>query len=430
MIIEFRVKNFHSIKDEQILSFEASPDKEYEDYYVVNIGKYRLLKMAMIYGANAAGKSNVLMALDVLRLLAVDRRDNDAKIPTVPFQFSDETKNENTELALEFLVKVDNQYLRHRYFIEFNTNEIVKEKLEYYPSTQPALIFLRILNRVNPRGFDLTIGNKIKLKSNDIEAIELNTLMTTSILSCFKVINSLFLEARRGFEWFNTKLLPVVNNSMDAVVDTLTSRYFYDFPEQKDLLVQLLQKADMSVQDIKHEIEEGTLANIPVNIKYYKDRIKREVIHQYNSDKTCSLPYILESLGTKKLLMLSGPLFWAILREMSLPIDELESSLHFELQKYFILVFLANSKHSQLLFTTHNIMLLDWDAIRNDVVWFTEKREDGSTELYSLLEFKGVNRRKVLNQYMAGNFGAKPDIYDYHLDFDSIRDMDDGKKEE
>ena len=81
-----------------------------------------------------------------------------------------------------------------------------------------------------------------------------------------------------------------------------------------------------------------------------------------------------------------------------------------------------------MIFSTHNLLLLDWEVIRNDVIWFTEKRKDASTELYSLAEFKGLNRSSIFRKYMSGQFGAKPNIYDYKLDINSIREEENGKE--
>jgi AAA15 family ATPase/GTPase len=161
------------------------------------------------------------------------------------------------------------------------------------------------------------------------------------------------------------------------------------------------------------------------------NRIQKELSHVFKVKgelKEGNLPYLLESNGTKRSYELAAPLIENLVSGKLMIIDEIESSLHFDLVKYIILVFLANSENSQMLFTTHNLLLLDWDILRHDVIWFTEKKEDGSTELYSLAEFKELNRSNILKRYLSGQFGAKPDIYDYKLNLQDLKEDSSGKK--
>lgn len=130
MIINFSVRNFRSIKDEQTLSFEASKNTDYEEYMVINAGKYRLLKMAALYGNNASGKTNVLIALVCLRELITNTRERGTQLPFWPFMFDEQTVKENCRMTIKFLVRVEDGVKEYRYCIEFNKQMIVQEKLD------------------------------------------------------------------------------------------------------------------------------------------------------------------------------------------------------------------------------------------------------------------------------------------------------------
>ena len=456
MIISFSVSNFLSIKEEQVLSFEASSDMSYNEYFIRELGKYRLLKMGIIYGANASGKTNMLKALDVLRQLVTKSRDADKNIYYTPFLFDDEYSVGNCKMKLEFLVEDEGIFIRHIYELEFNAKEIVTESLKYYQSQQPSWIFRRIKNNELERGYSLEFTNE-KLKQEEKNILESSTLINNTILSAFNKVNPIIPKTKRVRKWFDyymTQLLSQENKADEKTADV----FFKNSTQRQRVLNEFIKKADYNVS--KFIISEE-------NVKFTEDRksfalkigelifsldesnsgmsnwenqidkitelpvIKKELSHVYKVKgelKESNLPYLLESNGTKRSFELAAPLIENLISGKLMIIDEIESSLHFDLVKYIILVFLANSENSQMLFTTHNLLLLDWDILRHDVIWFTEKKEDGSTELYSLAEFKELNRSNILKRYLSGQFGAKPDIYDYKLNLQDLKEDSSGKK--
>jgi len=144
MYIDLSVRNLFSFGEEQTFSFEAYDKiKDYEKDFVVEIGKYKLLKMLMIYGANASGKSNMLKCFSLLNTLIIEKRDIDHEIDSKPFLLDPVFKNEPSTLKANFLVKTVDNYIRYKYEINFTSEEIFSEKLEYYPTIQPALVFER-----------------------------------------------------------------------------------------------------------------------------------------------------------------------------------------------------------------------------------------------------------------------------------------------
>ena len=201
------------------------------------------------------------------------------------------------------------------------------------------------------------------------------------------------------------------------------------------MLINLLEKADFNIcetiidefkitKEMVDSLRDGDLdlyeimkrkmgeKNEMVNLNLYFQHL----ITIKNKEQIYKLQSSLESQGTIRYFGLSGVLTELFKKPGILNIDELESSLHPDLLYHFINTFMLNTKHSQLIFTSHYYPLLeDTDELRKDVVWFTEKREDGSTDLYSL---KDINIRSSLNYYKAyktGKFGAKPFIGSAYL---------------
>jgi len=199
----------------------------------------------------------------------------------------------------------------------------------------------------------------------------------------------------------------------------------------KNNVISILNKADINISNIKIdpldiEIQEKDLEQIFSfkSNKQFIDRInetlkkRRKIVfqHQVEEGKKYLLSYNEESAGTQRYYQLGGFLDLIIRNESILPIDELESSLHPDLLKFFILVFLVNSKNSQIIATTHTReLLMERDILRNDAIWFTDKKTDGSTDLYSLADFDSSvvrNASSIYNAYKIGKLGAKPNLFD------------------
>lgn len=440
MIVEFKIRNFLSIKEEQILSFEADKTKKYNDYLIIKAGKYNLLKLIAICGPNASGKTNIINAFEALRTLIVG--SGDIRIFQYPPYFAADPiyNSGNTEFKLDFLIDDNESYVRYRYEISFNylKNIINYEKLEYFPSQKPALIYERKVNTSNGRGFELKIPGTMRLKKAEMDAIKANTFEYTTILSVFQIINPLFPQAKNAFTWFKNSTLPKITPQTPIMQGAL--QYFEESTKRKKFLIEFLKNADINITDLSiSKIEEDApeeMANILKNIKntlprktrpeFSNTKITRydtHFIHKSNNngvETSYSLPLSSESLGTYRIFELAYPMWLAVTGSKILMIDEIESSLHLEMVKYILLVYLMNSEKSQMLFTTHNLMLMDWDVMINDFIWFTEKDESGETILYPLSSFNGLNRQKILKQYMAGNFGAFPDIYQYKFDLNRL----------
>ena len=392
MILEFKYRNFRSAKDWQVLSFEASSDKVAEQYYTTVINDTKILKLGILYGANASGKTNVLLALDFLRKLAISPKINKTQpIGFTPFLLDDITKKEPGIFELIFFV----EEVKHVYYIEVNNGAVLKETLKYYPGKQPAEVFSRVTINGITR---IQLGSKVKLNVAEQEKLQVNTLGNMSVISAFATANFIFPELERVYNYFQRQWLPVLLPQVD--LKTWATGALEAEKENKAFLLDLLHRADFNISGFDVQQNENDKKNMELMFEHTISSAGEASVHY--------LPDTLESAGTMRYYGLGTILNTLLERNAIIPVDELENSLHPDLFFHFVNLFLVNSKRSQLVFSTHNLQLLDTDDLRKDVVWFTEKRDDGSTELFSLDDFNIRNGVSFLNAYNAGKFGAKP----------------------
>jgi AAA15 family ATPase/GTPase len=419
MIHELKIKNLYSFKEEQIFSFEASSDKTYEDLYCTEVKPgLKLLKLAVIYGANASGKTNFLNVLDFIRQIILSVPNEKLKgINLQAFLLDENSRNENSSFSISFYLGAT----RYIYELELNSDHIVFEKLAYYPATQPALVFERSFNSAK-RISKLKFGSTIEVGERDKIILEGDLIINATLLSVYlrKNVNIPVLEA--ALSWFSKNMSPKTDSRNELRYQS-TER-IYKSEKEKDFTLELLQKADFNIVDIdleKEEKDEQRSGMFEESVKLYivmgyGKRKRINFVHRTGSGKNATLPYDAQSEGTKRFFELSSILAKLLEDNSFVPLDELETSLHPDLTDHFIKTFLANSKNSQLLFTTHNLMLLDSDYIRRDAVWFCEKNEEGATELFSAHDFGLHKNISLFNAYKIGKFGAKPKLGSIFLD--------------
>ena len=411
MIVNFSIQNFGSIKDKQTLSFEADASKHLEDTYVVHTAGKRLLKLALIYGANASGKTTVLKALDFLRDLVVNPKEKKTDILHFdPFLFDVQTPLQPTQLSIEFV----HEEVCYQYEIAFTRQAIISEAL-YMDTFERVLVYSRITD-TEEQLTKISFGDKITIDKNAQQVLELNTLWNNTVLGGFLKTNINLEEFRRVADWFQNYLKPIV--APDTKLDTYITNKIDDEKITKEEILEILKKADFNISDmIIRKKEEFVQKYLP---RFFKVQIEGRIIFQHKIDNVFySLPMEKESEGTKRFYGFAGLLALLIKTPTIFPIDELESSLHPDLYTHFLLSFLQNAQHSQLIATTHNRELLgDTDIFRNDVIWFTDKGEDCATELYSLADFDTSAIKNFLNAYKIGKFSAVPRLFDTFIDLE------------
>lgn len=401
MIVNFSIQNFSSIKDKQTLSFEADASKHLEDIYVVHTAGKRLLKLALIYGANASGKTTVLKALDFLRDLVVNPKEKKTDILDFsPYLFDANTPEQPTELTIEFVYEGG----CYHYEVAFMRQAVILEAL-YRDAPEKTLVYKRTTD-IEEQLTKISFGDKITLEKSAQQVLELNTLWNNTVLGGFLKTNINLEEFRQVTDWFWNGLKPMV------VPQTELGRYVTDKIDEKKIakeeVLEILKKADFNISDIIIERRKDPIWEID-SINLFSEHTVNNISYK--------LPMEQESEGTKRFYGFAGLLALLIKSSTIFPIDELESSLHPDLYTHFLLSFLQNAKQSQLIATTHNRELLgDRDIFRDDVIWFTDKGKDCATELYSLADFDTATIKNILNAYKIGKFSGVPRLSDTFID--------------
>jgi AAA15 family ATPase/GTPase len=428
MIIDFSVKNFGPIREEQILSFEATIDDTLKDYYIVEpIPGLRLLKLLVIYGPNASGKSTVLNALEFLRDLCLDPTDQkNNELYFEPFLFDNTSQNQTSVLKLSFLINE----LRYQYEVEFTKKYIYREKLQYYPKGRIADFYIRetdVENQVSK----ITFGSTVKIGTKEQAIIEGNTIWNNTVLGAFTKTNVKIPEFNDILEWFNETFMPAITPSTNLF--SWTSDRVEEDPKFKESVIEIIKRADIQINDIdintkEEDVDDEFISRISLLLPSSKkiDELKKKrkietkdilfnhTIKEQGKEHSFLLDNKHESRGTLRYYGLSGALSMLINKTQVCTIDEIETSLHPDLMKHFLLIYLANSSKSQLAVTTHNLFLLEEkEILRNDAIWFTQKNDNGTSELYSLADFDTSTIRKgasIINSYKTGKLGAKPEL--------------------
>ncbi len=428
MIISFSIRNFGSIKDKQTLSFEADKSSHLEDYYVISTNGMRLLKLALIYGANASGKTTVLKALDFLRnLVLTPKVQKTDEMDFEPFLFDSETPHLPSILSIDFL----QNDVRYSYEVEFTKKVVLREEL-YFFKPKKANVFIRTTN-VEKQFSSITFGSKIKINKTFGRTLEANTLWNNTVLGGFLKTNVELHELQEVVRWFVKYLRSVV------MTNTMLEHYVTSRIEEnqitKDDIITMLQRADFNISNLFVKSKNNPEMSEKI-IKVFKaldmadEEIAKldkapfkeiEVEHSVGGQKYL-LPISLESQGTQRYYGFAGLVSTLIRGASAMPIDELDSSLHPDLFNHFLLTFLVNAKSSQLIATTHNREVLNnKDIFRNDAIWFTNKNESCATELYSLADFDSSVVRdttNIYNAYKVGKLGGVPNLGDYYIDFE------------
>ena len=426
MIVNFSVRNFGSIKDRQTLSFEANKSKHLEDHYIINTKtNHRLLKIGLIYGANASGKTSVLKSIEFLRDLVLDPLDKkNEQFEYSPFLFDKNTPKLSSEFSLEFIQK-DKKY---RYEVEFNKQAVLREELYHY-NPKKANIFKRNTDTENQFS-EIKFGNKFSIDKSFKKTLESNTLWNNTTLGGYLKTNIEIKELKDVLDWFGNYLAQLVLT--DTQLEGFITSKIKSSNLKKENIVRILSKADFNISNINISEEskniDSKMFKVFEALDLSDDRIeefKRQPLLKLEFEHTIgetkfSLPFEDESQGTQRYYGFAGLLAMLIKDSMLIPIDELESSLHPDLFIHFLLSFLMNSKSSQIIASTHNREVLNnRDIFRDDVIWFTDKTQNCSTELYSLADFDTSVIRdtsNVFNAYKIGKLGGVPNLNDYYID--------------
>lgn len=428
MIQELKIKNFMSFRDEVTLNFEATKDKTFEDCHIVEVVPgVRLLRFAMIYGANASGKTNLLYALSFLHDFVFNKPDDiEEETGSEPFRLDKETPNEPTEFSIKFYIG----NIKYWYELKLDQHKVLLERLYYYTSVQPTKLF----ERTWKDGESVLNFNSSVIKINQAakDELSLKCLPNMSFFAARKQVNVAMKEIDAAWEWLRNGIMPMVKPQTRMF--EYASEKMLENSILKDYLLDFVHRADFNISDVKTDMikqpipqmllnmvlqDEGASTEVKEKLRKEKslDQVRTTFIHKvHNSrgEESYVLPDEYQSDGTKRTIGVEAAIFEAVQKQSLLFIDEIEASLHPDLVEFVIEQFLSQRNRAQLLVTTHYDPLLNTvgdDLIRKDSVWFTEKDETGNTDLYSLVEYKGLNRISSLQKaYRNGVFGAIPNI--------------------
>lgn len=428
MILDLTISNFRSFKEPQTISFEATKDMHLNDYYVAEVGPYRVLKLAALFGANASGKSNMLYAFSFFfSLILRPAANKNETIDFDRFALDPDCDENDTQLEVNFICGE----VKYNYKISLNNQSINAETLRAQPFGK------RVSQLVFDRTTDLTtLTSSVKWGANyrsaDNRKLADNLLHNRTVFGAYLTSNVHIQFLSEITDWASEYPLPPVNPDNQNIAKYVSSKAL-DGLIPEEMLAELTRNADLGINSLSIEKKQLPLPKslvdsilnddrAPEKLKEkmasepYQDVINISMGHIGAEGAVFQLAFEQESFGTRRYYELSGLLIELIKSDRFLTIDELECRLHPDLFVNFITTYLSNACRSQLLFTTHLRELLDdHDLYRDDAIWFTEKSAEGATAVYSLCDFGSELKKKQTDRYLlykAGRLGATPSIAD------------------
>jgi len=412
MLLQFSVNNHKSIKD----TIEFSMLKKSQDKgNSFHIRQYELLKSAIVYGANASGKSNFLKSLAFMGRIVLNKDkviQSTDTLKHIPFRLSTETEEASSTFEVVFFI----DETKYRYGFEIDKTTVYSEWLYADEKGKEAKLFYRDIDEedyVNPNKFQE--GYDFFDKSNSKIKISKNQLF---IWKCDQNDGDI---SKSILNWFNhVNFIDGIDH--DGYID-FTMKQMED-DEFRSEMIDLVKTADIGIEDIflEKEVLNVRKSSILSDISERNPELftfKRIKTYHKKFDKNNKLVgntiFELdneESIGTRKFFKMSAPILDTLKNGKILIIDELDSSLHPMLTKSLIEMFhdeKINTKNAQLIFATHDTNLLTPTLFRRDQIWLAEKDKYGATNIYSLAQFNDVRAKENFEKnYIQGKYGAVP----------------------
>jgi len=414
MLIEFRVKNFRSFRDEAVLSLVARPDKGLRENTksIASFGNRSLLLSAVIYGPNAAGKTNLIAAaqfVDKFINTSGDRKIN-SPIDVKPFLLTEDLYQNPSEFEISF---IDDEGIRYQYGFHLTTEKVVREWLIAYPKGLPQTWYERNNDNDLGSGPNWYFGPSLKGKNNNVAELTRPDVLFLSNAAKFN-----HRQLSKVFAWFQKSLHVIDFEIASQVFPVISAKMAQEDKNSQFAIRRLLEIADFGISGFDVREETYTEKDLPddMPIELRKQLVNQKHIdvfmqHQVKENITISFPIEEESSGTQRFFALSGPLNEVLKNGWTLFIDELDASLHPLLVRYLISLFhnpVSNPKGAQLIFNTHDTTLMDCCLFRRDQIWFVEKDNNGCSHLYPLLDFSPRKDEALAKGYLMGRYGAIP----------------------
>jgi len=414
MLIEFSAANFRSLRNRQTFSLtKAKGDElvETNTFKTVAANEFELLRSAAIYGPNAGGKSNFLLALQAMRRVILESSTNlqrGDKLPVTPFRLSKTPLHAPSEFEVTFIV---NQ-VRYQYGFTATEDRIHEEWLLAYPSGRPQRWIDRAWSEQS-KSYDWELGAKLM---GEKQLWQKSTRDNALFLSTAVQLNS--EQLKPIYDWFKDTLhMANISGWSPGFSASLCEM------REKMQVMDFLHAADLNIEDIVVETEPFDIKKLPDDMpthvkKMFADELKDsklfdiKTVHKSEEGDRVTFDFEDESDGTQKLFAFAGPWIDALSNGYILFIDELHDNLHPRLVQFLVKLFHnseTNPKNAQLIFTTHETSILNQEEFRRDQIWFCEKGEDQATTLYPLTDFSPRKGRENLElAYLSGRYGALP----------------------
>ncbi|MEJ0051581.1 MAG: ATP-binding protein [Methylovirgula sp.] len=412
MIIEFRVKNFRSFRDEAVLNLVASTDVSNEELSVRATGNKavpRLLRTAAIYGANAGGKSNLVRAMQLLRGIVNDSAKLQAgqTFNIQPFRLDPATDQLPIEYEITFLLGST----RYQFGFTLTPRKILSEWLIVYKTRQPTTWYERIFDEASQKYEYKFSTHLLGSKSLWSEATRDNALfLSTAVQLNSDQLLPVFEFLTEKLVVFENGIVPNPDYTISQIAKTTADR-----------TREFLSAADIGIANIQLRTQEGFTAGMKFDLATGKiEAVPKElrdvtvpIFEHRGRSGGAVFDFSDESEGTRKLFALAGPLFDIIEQGKVLVVDELDRSLHALLVRQLIGIFQnpdLNQNGAQLIFTTHDTSLLEGDLLRRDQIWFAEKDENQSSQLHPLSDFSPRKSEAIERGYLSGRYGGVPTL--------------------
>ncbi len=431
MIVEFTVENHLSFRDPVTLSFLASGKiSEYRDENIITNVRMPLLKTAVVYGANASGKSNLLISLGWMRRFVINSsKEGQTGEPITVKPFKLDIDYLEKPSCFEVIFFIDG--IRYRYGFAVNVNQVEREWLLKAEKTAEKELFVRIADAIEiGSGFAEGKGLEEKTRPNALflsVVANLNGKIAGSIIDWFRKLHFMHGLQERSYAFV----------SVNMIQNT----------DQRERLLDMIRRADLGIENfvVKEEdvdrsdilklfSEEGQrmLSDFP------KQNVTLSTVHTRYKDGQPLDTVVMdldgeESEGTRKFFRLIGPLLECLGSGGVIIADELEAKLHPMLTRMIVRLFhssATNPHNAQLLFATHDTNLLQHVRFRRDQIWFAEKTQQQATDLYSLAEIKpptggGVRKdASYAKDYFRGRYGAIPYLGEFEALLKGEEDSD------
>lgn len=389
MLIDFQTTNFRSFKNSNDFSMEKGKYIRKYKNNVLEFGKLKLLKSALLFGGNANGKTNLIIAIMSLReLILSPTTSENQKLKTDTFGYN----KENTFFDIKFW-KNDKVF---EYNLIYNADEIVFETL--------------IVNR--KVSFERNYQKFEKLPEQ-LKAVEKNIRKNQNLL--YFAQNNNVDEAKMAFSWFLEDVVIVntdqISNALfKSLKDTKFKRKFLKFLQAADFNIVDVEVKEREELGINFQFDLKNAQVAPLEESHPMTRTIYEVYSMHKSEEnTFQVHFNNESKGTKVFMFLALYILGSKNSGKVLLIDEFDSFFHMELAEDLLDLFNDKKQKNQFILTTHELSLMDYN-MRQDQIWFAEKNEYSETELFSIYDFNDIELKRgdfsYKKRYLEGRFGA------------------------